>query len=301
MVDFSGIREKAAEHFQNAEAPPEEPKEEAQSEPQDDNQPHLEAKEESAPTPSPSESAQAILDLEKAEKFLIGGKEYTWKQLQSERMLQSDYTRKTQAFAKEREQFEQQREMDSNFRADLPKILSNPQRLYELAQHYPKEYVDLARQYLELTPAQQRQVTEGGSSFDLNGLERILENRLKPLVDRLDQTETSAVHKQLDATFTAMQTKYPGVDEEFVLARLQGLRANGRDIDDQQIEDVFKSLHERDQQRLEGYHKERLLKQSEANKKARDSAPGGGIPGQAPKKLKLGDVGAALRERFSRD
>ena len=52
---------------------------------------------------SKSESAQAILELDKVKEFLFEGQKFTPQELKNAWLRQQDYTRKTQELARERE------------------------------------------------------------------------------------------------------------------------------------------------------------------------------------------------------
>ncbi len=294
-MDFNAIREQADKHFaENSEAASTPDQAENTQESAQETEQEAQAPiEDRAPSSTQKENdAAAIFDLSKAQKVLWEGKEYTLDQLKKERMLHADYTRKTQEFANERKQFEQQRELDQHFRADLPKVLSNPALLNVMAQHYPAEYVNLARQYLQLTPQEKREVAqEYGTSLDLQGVEKIIENRLKPIIEKFDQQEILGIQKSLDSTFDSLKTKYPGVNEKWVLSELQALTAQeGYKVTNEEIERVFKEIHDADRASKEAYHKEKLQEQSKANKKGRDIAIGGATPGTAPQRIKLKDA-----------
>ncbi len=301
-MDFSGVREQIAEKYSSDQGSSDQP--EAST-----NEPTVEQSAKSDPLESNNQSqetkteqAQALIDLSKAEKFLFDGKEYTLAQLQQERMLQSDYTRKTQEIANERRALQEQQTLQEHFRADLPKVLRDPSLLSQLAQHYPREFVELAQTYLDMSPAQKQMMDQnsGTQSFDPRTIQRHVETMVKPLQDELNNIKTEGMVKQLDSIFTSMKTKYPGVEDEFALARLQAMDAKRIPITEQRIEEVFKYFHDKDIQSKDAYHKEQLKKQSEANRRSKDVAPGGGTPGQAPKRLKFGEVGAALKEHLSR-
>jgi len=293
-MDLSEVRGAIDAKFSGDQAPDQAEKTtEVQSDNLQENQSH---------ESTPQSAAQAVLDLSKAEKFLIEGKEYTWDQLNKERLLMSDYTRKTQELANERRAIEEQRTFNEHFRADLPKVLQDPSLLSEMAKHYPQEFVQLAQSFLDMTPRQQQQVMQqqGMQQFDPSTIQKYVEPLVKPLQEKLDRYETEKLVSQLDSVYTQMKAKYPSAEEEFVTARLRALDDQKVPITDQRIEEVFKYFHDRDVQAKDAYHKEQLKKQSEANKKAKDVASGGGTPGLAPKRLKLGEVQNALLDHLRR-
>ncbi len=224
--------------------------------------------------------AKAIFDLSKAEKFMLNGKEMTLKQLESERLMQQDYTRKMQEIAKDRE-------YRDNFEADLAKIESNPRLLSEFKRIYPKAYhraAEFAARGIEhrgQTPESQ------GTATQEQLIDQIVEKKIGPIQSELDAYKNEAAVKQLDGIFSEMKVKFPQAEEEFVLARLQALKDQNVDINKAKIVEVFKHFHDRDLASKTKYHTEQLEKQKTANAKARDVPSGGGIPGQAPKKFNL--------------
>lgn len=223
--------------------------------------------------------AQAVLDLSKAEKFMLNGKEMTLKDLESRMMLQSDYTKKMQEIAKDRE-------YRDNFESDLAKIERNPQLLSEFKKIYPKAY-HRAADFAARGVSSQGQAEKQGTDTQDKLIEDLVESKIGPIRNELDQYKTEAAVKQLDGIFLEMKTKFPQADEEFVLARLQALKDQDVQIDKSKISEVFKHFHDRDQKSKETYHLEQLNKQKSANSKAKDVPSGGGIPGQAPKKHNL--------------
>jgi hypothetical protein len=288
MPDFTGVHEAIADKFgEQASDQPKESTTEVEQSSQQESEPQTPQSQER------NEQAQALIDLSKAEKFMFEGKEYTLDQLKREMMLQSDYTRKTQAFAEERKQFEQQRELDSHFKADLPKLLRNPELIRELPKHYPKEYVDLAREYLKMSG--QPPKAQEGTALARDEIESLIESKFRSHEEKL---ENQRLVNELDNVFAELKSKYPdmkdGRMERFVLSELQAIDSTGKKIDRAVVESTFKQLSEWIGQSRESYHKEQLKKQSEANKKAKDIGSGGGTPGQSPAKMKLGDVKGAL-------
>ncbi len=228
---------------------------------------------------STSPQAHALLDLSKAEKFMLNGKEMTLKDLESRMMLQSDYTKKMQEIAKDRE-------YRDNFESDLAKIERNPQLLSEFKKIYPKSY-HRAAEYAAKGVSSQEQPQRQDANTQDKLIEDLVESKIGPIRNELDQYKTEAAVKQLDGIFSEMKSKFPQAEEEFVLARLQALKDQEVQIDKSKIEEVFKHFHDRDQKSKESYHLEQLNKQKTASSKAKDVPSGGGIPGQAPKKHNL--------------
>jgi hypothetical protein len=227
--------------------------------------------------------AQALFDLSKAEKFTFKGKEMTLKDLESQMMMQSDYTKKMQ----EMSSFRKNAEFAMHWEADMPKLLDDPSLASEFYRAYPKAYHPLIERLVERSGQSYEQPSESSTPTQQELIEKIVEKRLGPIQSKLDEYETEAAIKQIDGIFSEMKGKFPHADEEFVLARLEALRGQGTQVNAQKIEEVFKHFHERDIKTKEAYHMEQLNKQKQANAKAKDVPSGGGIPGSAPKTHKI--------------
>lgn len=245
--------------------------------------------------------AQAVIDLSKAEKFMLDGKEYTYDKLRKEMLMQADYTRKTQEYSAQMKEFGKKQELYNHFQADLPKVLENPDLIRELAQHYPKEFVQMAQRMLDTRgPTTQTQTRDQGAITE-DKINRLIESKVNGV---RDQFASEQAQEKLDVILTQMKTKYPefqdGRMERFVLSELRAMADQDIQITGDKIEDTFKNLNEWLGSSRESYHKAQLKKQSEANKKGSDMGAGGGTPGQAPNKLKLKDVPNALQNHLSR-
>lgn len=230
-----------------------------------------------------------VPDLAKLGKFILEGKEVSYQDLVKERMLHSDYTRKTQEIAESRRQFEQEKQYADKFHIDFQTVLQNPNLVGEFKRIYPKQYhqaIDVALSRLGTTQSSQTQ-QQGVSQEQL--IEKIIQERIGPIQDKLNQYEIDGQVKQLDGIFSEMKTKYPNADEEFVLARLNTMKEQGVQIDKAKIEDVHRYFEDRIKNWKETYHQEQLTKQKSANSQAKDVPSGGSTPGQAPKKFKFGD------------
>lgn len=300
-MDFSAVREQVEQKFsgepasdQAPESTPDTPQgDPTQSQDYQVNQPPQEAK----------EQAQALLDLSKAEKFVIDGREYTLDQLKKEMMFQQDYTRKTQSFAEEKKAYEAQRktaELENSFQADLETVRRNPSRFSELAKHYPREMIDKARALIQQDMSKSQQPDpKVGAALARDEIESIIESRFKSHEEKI---ENQRLVGELDNIFSEMKSKYPemkdGRMERFVLAELQAQDASGQKIDKSVVEKTFKDLNDWMIGTREAHTKSVLTKQSEANKRGKDVGAGGGTPGQAPAKLKLGDVKGALMKHL---
>jgi hypothetical protein len=298
-MDFSGVR--AAIDAKHGEDAASDQPNESTTEVEQNTQPESElAPQGNQSQQEAKEQAQALFDISKAEKFLLEGKEITREQFLKERMLHSDYTRKTQEFAKERQAWEEaraqeqeQQTMRMDFEADKRIVRDDPTRIGELTQHYPREWVDSFRR--ELLGQQSQPTREVSAALARDEIESIIESKFKNYDEKV---ENAKLVGELENIFTDLKSTYPAMKdgrmERFVLTELQAIDERGEKIDRKVIEDTTKSLIDWISQGKISHTRETMKQQSEANKKAKDIGSGGGTPGQAPAKLKLGEVKGAL-------
>lgn len=226
----------------------------------------------------PAEGAEAantpsITELEKLEKFSYAGREMTAKDLQSMVMMQSDYTRKTQAIAEERKYYE-------NLQSDLDAVKSNPTLMAQFKQVYPEKFHKFLGYVASDKPVQE-QVQQQSGVLDPKIQERL--DKYDQIAKEWEEQKISAINAQLDAKFGELTKKYPYADEEAVIARAQALLDKGEKLTDSVWDTLWKSVHDRSQKLWSDHQKSLNTKQQSANSKGRDIGHGGGTPGQAPK------------------
>jgi|SRR6478736_43553 len=260
----------------------------------------------------------ALADLSKFEKVkLPDGTEMTRDELTRAIMRQQDYTKKTQELAREREQYEQlktqteqqaeQFKYESNYRADLNKVLANPSLLNEFYKTYPREYWSKLDQDLQrLGQQEQTQRIDPAYAKSLQK-QHEFEQELTSLKEERQRENLMFVDSRLQSLETTLLTKYPKADMTTVYANLD-IEANKAGIDinkikanpqvlDQMMDKLAKDSHDRFLKSYEDYAKEQSKKQIQANNKGSDIGRGGGTPG-APKaspKLKDVDMYAAMK------
>lgn len=230
-------------------------------------------------TTTPEQTTQAapsIPDLDSMEKFKYGGREMTAKELRSEMMMQSDYTKKTQAMAEERKYHD-------NLRADLAAVKANP----SLAEKFKSIYPERFHAYLEyVTPSQQARAEAQPTQQRYAEIDPNVMQRFQRMEADMTQREVAAINAQLDAKFSKLSEKFPFADEEAAIARAQTLQERGEKLTDQVWENIWKSVHDKNEGRFKQIQSAQAQKQKTANAKGKDAAQGGGIPGQAPVKPK---------------
>jgi len=237
-----------------------------------------------SPGSNNQEAAKAIFELDKAEKFMFKGKEWTLKELEQSMQFQSDYTRKTQELAKERQFAE-------NLSQDLENVFENPDLADEFKKIYPKKYHAALDRVLS-TRERQDEYTGNksgeASSLDQESIARLVEkavqSKVAPIINTYTQRETAAIESKLEALAEKYSKQFKLADEDRVLAKAEKLHNEGTKLTDQVWEKLWKDDHETGKSRFDAYQKEQFEQQKNANSKNRDIAKGGGVPGSAPKR-----------------
>lgn len=221
---------------------------------------------ESAPT-----GAEQVVDLDSIQKFKFAGREWTPKDFQGAYMMQSDYTRKTQAIAEERKYYD-------NLSYDLESVKSNPSLADKFKSVYPEKYHKYLDYVLGQSGSAQPQAGKGLASLDPDTAREV-----KEAVQYYKQQRVQSTEAELDLKFKKFSEKYPMADEESVVARAIALINRGEKIDDKLWDGLWKSNHEHFQKKAEQHYSQKVQQQKSKNLKGKDVASGGGVPGQAPK------------------
>jgi hypothetical protein len=258
----------------------------------------IKAAEEAGEIPSDGELPdQAARDLKKAveldelDEFMFKGKKYTPEQFDNERLMQSDYTKKTQAISEERKFF-------ANLESDLAAVKENPHLAADFKNIYPERF----HNYLDLVhgPSQSKAIeTDDDKAAELSdGARKKLDELEKRVAFREIQAkerEVQATVKHLDAVFETLQQKYPYAIDDAVSTRgMQLMEKHQGDpefkMTDRVWERLFKQDNERNQARFEANYKKMVDEQLAASKKGADTGPGGSAPGQPPKRRSFAEA-----------
>lgn len=224
------------------------------------------------------------MDLESVQKFRFGGKEWTPKEFQGAYMMQADYTRKTQQLAEERKYFD-------NLNADLAAVKSNPALEAKFREVYPAKY----HAYLDyVAQKQQAQTGQNGQQSQYGNIDPEFKRRFDMLEADMNTRKVEAINAELDARFKTLSEKYPLADEEAAIARAQALHSKGVQLTDKVWDQVWKAVSDKNESVFKKYGAAQVNKQKTANQRGKDAAPGGGIPGQAPKRPKTIKEASAL-------
>lgn len=237
-----------------------------------------------------AQAAPSIVDLDAVEKFKFAGREWTPKDFQGAYMMQSDYTKKTQALAEERKYYD-------NLGADLAAVKTNPSLAAKFKAIYPEKFHSFLGYVAPTTPTSQTQVQPEGAEKSQGQPNPELMERLERIEHDFMERKIQAINAELDAKFKTLSGKYPMADEDSVVARAQALLEAKRQsaplneqsqvtVSDKEWDDLWKSSHDRVQGLASKHYSETVNKQKNANKSGKDVASGGGIGGQAPKQPK---------------
>lgn len=258
----------------------------------------------SSPANQTTDSAKAeqLLDLDQHERFKWQGKEWNRNDLQKSAMLQSDYTKKTQELA-------EQRKFVENFNADLAKVLENPQLWSEFQKVYPKEFTQMAEQIMNRANPQK---TQNQTQNKTQSEDDPVKAEMKALIEqyRTEREEAQRVkyESQIDSTMADLGKKYadvrnsfekPEVFDYYILSMADQIKAQkgpNQSLSQADWANVYKTVSESFTKAFDRRQANTFNKQKSASQKAKDIGTGGGIPGEAPKKISMKDVPNAFLE-----
>lgn len=234
-------------------------------------------------------TAQAVLDLSKAEKFQIEGKDWSYEDLKKSLLRQEDYTKKTQALAKEREEIQREQGFRENLQADIAALKRNPALVSEFQKIYPKHYHWVLDQ-LGLAKKEESQSVQAELPREV--LERLQE--VDSLKQAFGEQEKEKFNAKLESIEHGLQSKYKRASLTDVYGAADAFfkenNVKPNQVDEKMLEPFFKASHEFNLSQYKAWQQEELKQTKEANGKASDVGKGGGTPGQAPRKLRLKDV-----------
>lgn len=247
---------------------------------------------------------QAIFDLEKAEKFTFGGREWTRDGLKAlidqEKKFQSmdkDYTTKMQTLSKERKSFEENSNYYKNLHWDLPKLVQNPSLIQEFIQKYPPEFHKIAAEYLKANQpgqSEQQRGVQNQPTVDVDTLSRL--ERLEKLNT---QREIRTHEQEITNIRQELNQKFPNVNrpstQKMILAEAYELLEARRETEPEfqltkeDWEQIYKQVSDEVAAIAKADYGDLVKKQTEANSKAKGVAPGGGTAAAPPVKFKKFD------------
>lgn len=239
-------------------------------------------------------AVEAVADLSKFSKVKLDDRELTLDELKNGWMMQSDYTKKTQEIAKERKYYD-------NLEADLRNVKDDPSLIGQFKKVYPEKF----HRYLDFVGSANQAAKSATKGLDpdiesrLGKYDELLE-KVNSFENTLQANEAKALEASLEVAEKNLAVKYPYADSVYAYTLAQEARnrwekENGRrmskeQINEQWMEPFFKKAHEYQTGLFKKYQEEQVKKVKQTNKAASDVGRGGGVPGQAPAKIKLKDV-----------
>jgi hypothetical protein len=275
-------------------------KEAPSSAPQGDQSPDIEK---DLPVETDKEQRPPV-ELDSLERFKWEGKEWSPKDLKNAVLMQSDYTKKTKELAEERKYVD-------NLSADLTALVENPSLLDSFKQIYPKKYhayvegilakvkpsVDVESEQVQARPQAQQLPDEVRQALEEA---KIVKADVEKIKAAQFEKEVAAIEAQLGTIFSEMRKKYPLANEEAVIARAQSLIDQKYSVDEKVWAELWKSGHEANKKMFDNVYKTQISQQKQAHAQGSDIGAGGGIPGQAPKKMSFKEATEAAIRDFSR-
>lgn len=222
---------------------------------------------------------QEAPDLDKLGRFKFEGRELTPDQLRKERMLHSDYTKKTQALSEEKKYW-------ANLDADIAKVQHDPSLAAQFKKLYPKDF----HKFLTYAGYKESEAREETQSKGNQGIDPEIIQEFNQMKNYIREQEVAKHEAVLDTKFAKLSQKYPDGVEDVVLARAEALMNKQIELTDEVWEKLWKDSHESMVTRYRSGQKKLVDTQRAANQRGKAQGPGGGTPGAAPQRMKLKDV-----------
>lgn len=235
------------------------------------------------------ETAQAIAELDKMDKFKLDGQEWTLKDLKAAIMRQKDYTQKTQSLSEDRKTFDGSKKYYENLAWDLIKVRENPSLASAFISTYPKEFHKYVEQFLGANQNQPQPTQQNVQQQPRPDVQLL--SRLDTLEKFYNEQQVSKSEAEIQATMEKLSKQYPDAAnfKEMVLGRAFEAHSAGTQLTPETWESIFKQVNDEVGTTIKAKYGELVKKQTEANNKARGDASGGGSPGRAPVKIKKFD------------
>ncbi len=269
-----------------------------QSAPSDDSSSNVTPTEQQSSTPTATQ-INDVTDLDKLEKFMFEGKEWTKDDLRRSILMQQDYTRKTQEVANERKSIEQERKYAENVPYDLEKLARDPNLIEQFKRLYPQKYHAAADKILTSLGVAPPKTSAQTSQNSIPDEWRQELDQVKSMVRAY---ETEKYETQLNSTFNTLKAKYPKAREDVIIFKARAeLDAGKPPLTETQFEKLFKDEHESSTKAMDDYYLSKIKDQKAANKKGRDVPNGGETPTSPPKKLSFKEATeSAIRDLSNR-
>lgn len=243
-----------------------------------------------------------VLDIDSQEKVMFNGKEYTPEQLNKMLMMQSDYTKKTQAIASEKKYYD-------NLQYDLDAVRENPEKAAQFKKLYPEKF-HVYLDFLNTGAQDSTNRDKSGGSTDQRTealLQKIdnLESKLSQYDQKFHDEKVDAENARLDAVFEKLSGEFDLADEDAVLNKAQALIDANKDNPEFRMTDsawkrLFKADHEARDKRYSERHRKLLEKQAKQGDRGNDGGPGGAAPGRPRKRETMAEATERMIQDLSR-
>lgn len=226
----------------------------------------------------------SITDIDSLEKFKFQGRDWTPQELKSAYLMQSDYTRKTQALAEQQREWEQEKQYRDNLDVDLARVKKDPNLIGQFMQVYPRQYHKFL-DFIAPTATNQMGSQQSNNQTQTDPAVFELQRQFAALQADANEKNVQAIQSSLDSKFQVLGKKYPYADEEAILARAESLLAQNPNykFNDQVWEALWKSNNEKLEKAFKGHYSKLVKEQKTVSKRASDVPPGGAIPGRGPR------------------
>lgn len=247
------------------------------------------------------ETAQAIAELDKMDKFKLDGQEWTLKDLKAAIMRQKDYTQKTQSLSEDRKTFDGSKKFYENLAWDLLAVKNDPSRVQEFIKLYPKEFHQHVEKFLGAGANNQQQTQQQNVQQQPRPDVQLL-SRLDTLEKFYNEQQVSKSEAEINTQMERLSKVYPDAAnfKEMVLGRAFEAHSQGTQLTPEAWESIYKQVNQEVGTTLKAKYGELVKKQTEANNKSADVGAGGGSPGRAPMKFKKFDDITKYAEELSK-
>ncbi len=216
------------------------------------------------------------VDLDVVTKVKWEGKEYTPTDFRKMMMRQEDYTRKTQSLSETQKYY-------NALQYDFVAVRENP----KLAQEFLKMYPETFHKYLDAVMPKDWKT---GAQEEKGNLPPEIDARLSRFENYIREQEVSAEEAKIDNLTSKLSQKYPEAIEDVVLARAQAFVESGRNLSQEDWDKLYKTSHDFMVKKMTEKQNNNFNAQKNANQKGRGIGPGGGTPGQAPRRLSFNEA-----------
>jgi hypothetical protein len=201
----------------------------------------------------------------------------------AERRFQADYTKKTQTFAQERQQWTRSSQAikDGSVEADLEKVRSGQASIADFKRVYHKDFHHYVDQLIGQQQNRKGQNQQGG-------IDPAFLNDVNQIKQQFHQMQTDAIDKELEVKEAEFTKKYPFADPAAAYMQAEAILDNKNqnglkpEITSREWDAIWKAANDKQSERFKQYQSNLVKGQRTQNAKSRDVGAGGGIPGQAP-------------------